>query len=108
MKKIVSLLFCFCIFFVAGCVTVSEYTKSQHAPTDASKIEVYSTSVPKREYVELAKINYSLGRDIAKLKEEAAKLGADAIILTEDATTIKHTDGSSEQSRGGCVAIKFK
>jgi hypothetical protein len=106
-KLIVSFLFCLCISFVAGCVTVSKYANAKYSPTDANKIEVYSTSVPKKEYVELAKISYSLGRDTEKLKEEAAKLGADAIILTED-TTAKHTDVSSERPRGGCVAIKFK
>ncbi|GHT50006.1 hypothetical protein AGMMS49990_01670 [Endomicrobiia bacterium] len=86
MKKIVSFLFCLCLFFVAGCAaTISsvKYTNAEYPPpTDASKIEVYSTTTPKKEYIELAEIALSSGRELEAVKAEAARLGADAVILT--------------------------
>jgi hypothetical protein len=123
-RSIVSFLLCICLFFVAGCVTVSKYTTLKYTPTDANKIEVYSTSIPKKEYIELAEI--SCLSDVMKLKEEAAKLGADAIIITGTAGTIHHPDtynfsggtsgnfsgvhsgGYSEQYGIRCIAIKFR
>ncbi|GHT60746.1 hypothetical protein AGMMS49531_06950 [Endomicrobiia bacterium] len=140
MKKIVSFLFCLSLFFVAGCAaaTISsvKYTSAEYPPpTDASKIEVYSTTTPKKEYIELAEISLSSGRELVGIKVEAARLGADAIILTgpyEINTSTKSSNKSSKNQQSSsfvaiivdamadidskeveevgvrCVAIKFK
>ncbi|MCA6073182.1 MAG: hypothetical protein LE178_06640, partial [Endomicrobium sp.] len=90
-----------------------KYADGQYAPTDVNKIEVYSTSVPERKYIELAEIRLSSGRNIEKVKVEASKLGADAIIISGATCTRKTVwwlwwwpcvkeDGIK------CVAIKFK
>jgi hypothetical protein len=136
-KRIVSFLFYFCLFFVAGCATAptistSKYTNVQYTPTNVNKIEVYSTKLPKKEYEELAEIRFSKGRDVMILKEEAAKMGADAIIITGYNKDILYSSDSSNdnmlapinkntshfhshsheiysvQSGIKCVAIKFK
>jgi hypothetical protein len=116
-RNIVSFLFCICLFFVAGCATVIKYTDTQYPPTDARKIEVFSSAVPKREYIELGEIILSSGKNLEKMKAEAAKLGADAIILTGAASwctrqtvsiLLLKTDEFTEEIGIKCVAIKFK
>ncbi|GHT36619.1 hypothetical protein AGMMS49593_01970 [Endomicrobiia bacterium] len=137
MKKIVSFLFCLCPFFIAGCATTSSvmYTNVKYPPTDASKIEVYSTTTPKKEYIELAEIPLSSHQFffvrekyfqptqqlLEKVKEEAARLGADAIIMpVSGPRKFSYRDPSYtrlpctvdpyaiDTSTGVCVAIKFK
>ncbi|GHT50014.1 hypothetical protein AGMMS49990_01690 [Endomicrobiia bacterium] len=116
MKKIVSFLFCLCLFFVAGCAaTISsvKYTNAEYPPpTDASKIEVYSTTTPKKEYIELAEITLSSGRELEAVKAEAARLGADAVIPTGPSKL--HITSSAligtkiVEAKLRHVAIKFK
>jgi hypothetical protein len=116
-RNIVSFLFCICLFFVAGCATVGtiKYTSTRYAPTDANKIEVFSSAIPKKEYIELAEITLSSGRNLKKVKAKAAKLGADAIILTGP-LSLQATKSSFffivnedvEQIGLRCIAIKFK
>ncbi|GHT54580.1 hypothetical protein AGMMS50233_02980 [Endomicrobiia bacterium] len=116
MKKIVSFLFCLCLFFVAGCAaTISsvKYTNAEYPPpTDASKIEVYSTITPKKEYIELAEITLSSGRELETVKAEAARLGADAVIPTGPSKL--HITSSAligtkiVEAKLRYVAIKFK
>ncbi|GHT36616.1 hypothetical protein AGMMS49593_01960 [Endomicrobiia bacterium] len=134
MKKIVSFLFCLSLFFVAGCTAATirsvKYTSAKYPPpTDASKIEVYSTTTPKKEYIELAEITLSSGRELEGIKVEAARLGADAIILTGPYEINTSTESSKDQQYSPlllaiimdnivskeveevgvrCVAIKFK
>ena len=102
----------FCL--LSGCATVIgtyKYTDDQYAPADVNKIEVYSTSVPERKYIELAEIRLSSGRNIEKVKVEASKLGADAIIIS-GATCIRGNVWCScvctKEDGIKCVAIKFK
>ncbi|GHT60750.1 hypothetical protein AGMMS50222_07050 [Endomicrobiia bacterium] len=113
MKKIVSFLFCLSLFFVAGCVTISSvrYVSAEYPPTDASKIEVYSTTTPKKEYIELAEITLSSGRELEAIKTEAARLGADAIIVPgphKIGSMTSYRDSSANTKGVRCVAIKFK
>jgi hypothetical protein len=114
-KNIVGFLFCICLFFVASCATVDtvKYTDTQYPPTDASKIEVFSSSVPKKEYIELGEITLSSGRSLEKVKAEAAKLGANAIIIVGAARINSYSIGfgntiTTEEEGCKCVAIKFK
>ncbi|GHT44610.1 hypothetical protein AGMMS49936_00240 [Endomicrobiia bacterium] len=124
-------------FFVAGCTAATirsvKYTSAKYPPpTDASKIEVYSTTTPKKEYIELAEIALSSGRELEGIKVEAARLGADAIILTGPykINTLTESESSENQQYSPlllatitddivfskeveevgvrCVAIKFK
>ena len=106
------------LFFVEGCgatLKVSRYTDAQYAPTDANKIEVYSTSLPEKKYIELAEIKLSAGKDVERIKVEASKLGADAIIINGAAYNTSYINFSNgfavSQSQGvgiKCVAVKFK
>jgi hypothetical protein len=133
-KNIVGFLFCLCLFFISGCITFdsiesARFRDNQYAPTDASKIEVFSTSFPKKEYIGLAVITLSSGRGLEKVKAEAAKLGADAIIIVGAARTRTHSTSKTSNSNNSsllfrlvaddttfttteegrqCVAIKFK
>jgi flagellar capping protein FliD len=128
-RNIVSFLFCICLFFVAGCATTAvsassaKFRDAQYAPTDPSKIEVFSVAFPKKEYIGLAVIKSSSEKDLEKAKIEAAKLGADAIIIIAwnkahsqrdyyRAADGSYVTGASRttitQDRSQCVAIKFK
>ncbi|GHT53784.1 hypothetical protein AGMMS50233_00440 [Endomicrobiia bacterium] len=75
-------------------MSVNKYVDTQICPTNADKIEVYSTQLPKKEYIELAEIE-SQKEDAITLKEEAAELGANAIIMAKansiNANTIAHS-----------------
>jgi uncharacterized protein YbjQ (UPF0145 family) len=132
-KNIVGFLFCICLFFVTGCATIdtanvssTKFRDSQYTPTDANKIKVFQNYFPEKEYIGLAVITLSAERDVRrkakteatsravgteekserdmkKVKAEAAKLGADAIILVGKSNTT--FAGVTEFK---CVAIKFK
>jgi hypothetical protein len=65
---------------LSGCLEVNRYTAKIYPPTDEDEIEVYSISSPTRPYVEIAEILGS-SKNVYKLKREAYKLGADAIII---------------------------
>lgn len=80
----------FLIFILQGCViTGTTLSDKKYEPTDASKIELYYSKMPNREYDEIAFIYLSniLGRD-KDLKIAAAKLGANAIIQIRTERTI--------------------
>jgi hypothetical protein len=62
-------------------------------PTDSDEIEVYSTSFPKKPYIEIAEILIN-SKNVYKLKREAAKLGADAVLIVGSKTIIGSTFGS--------------
>jgi hypothetical protein len=81
MKKmpLLMLLACFCF---SGCASIyaHRYTSKVFPPRNENGIHVYSISFPKRPYIEIAEIlsdSYSIG----DLKDKAAKLGADGIII---------------------------
>ncbi len=82
---------CFLLLTNAACSTVA-HIKTDDTPnlslssTDASSIKVYATSKPDRNYSIIGEVVAAAdaGNDASKpvelLKEEAAKLGADAVI----------------------------
>lgn len=92
MKEVIlvltSLLFlCFCI---SGCTTVSinRFTETEYSSVeDSEDIEIFHLGhhipIP---YTELAEITLAR-KNVCKLKEEAAKLGADAVIILGPART---------------------
>jgi hypothetical protein len=47
---------------------------------------MYSTTLPKRPYIEIAEIILEDSKSVHKLKKEGAKLGADAIIILGSAS----------------------
>ncbi|MDR1434747.1 hypothetical protein [Candidatus Endomicrobiellum devescovinae] len=79
MKKMILLLLLSCFCF-AGCISTYKYTSKLFPPRDENEIEVYSITLPARPYIEIAEIVGS-SKDVLKLKREAFKLGADAIII---------------------------
>ncbi|MDR0398641.1 hypothetical protein [Candidatus Endomicrobiellum devescovinae] len=109
MKKIILVLLLVCFSFL-GCVSVSRYTNKIYAPTDANDIEVYSTTLPKRPYIEIAEIILEDSKSVHKLKKEGAKLGADAIIILGSAsisTRASWVSYVSEESGRKAIAIKY-
>jgi hypothetical protein len=77
----IALLICISCF---GCVSVHRYINTDYEPTYLNEIEIFSTVAPKRPYIEIAQIILKSRineKTINRLKEEAAQLGADAIIL---------------------------
>ncbi|GHT44604.1 hypothetical protein AGMMS49936_00220 [Endomicrobiia bacterium] len=87
------------------------YTNVKYTPTDVSKIEVYSTTTPKKEYIELAEITSLLsGRELKEVTAEAARLGADAVIPTGPGRLKIHLRGRGRmvEKQLRYVAIKFK
>ncbi len=116
MKK-VSFFFLPLLFF--GCaprVQVMPYTNLTYPPT--TRVEVFRTLQPERDYIELAElwINSNQPDAIQKLAEQARQLGADAILLMPDqfegqATEEVHTGTSISMGSGrhshGSVGIHF-
>jgi hypothetical protein len=84
------LLVCFCF---SGCLEINRYTSKVYPIRDENEIEVYSFSLPKKEYIEIAEI-LSSSASVYKLKKEASKLGADAIIIVGPASIDEHSSGS--------------
>lgn len=85
------ILLCMAITLCSACSTVgriatSEGQGSTFSPTSADNVEVYSTSKAKKEYTIIGQVlasadageNANIPVDL--LKEQAAKLGADAIV----------------------------
>jgi hypothetical protein len=69
------------IFIFSGCASmeVNRYLYEIYPP-NTKEIKIHSITLPKEPFIELAEITED-PKDIYKLKEEAAKLGADAIII---------------------------
>jgi len=89
MKKII--LMCLMFVFVVGCasssVNVMKFTTDVYPQTLASHIKIHRTMVNDRAYIELAEISTRIKKSnqetvLAELREKAAELGADALILT--------------------------
>lgn len=94
-----------------GCTTVTRVSVKTYPPTDPARIEVLYEQ-PQRPHEVIALIDYSghkglLGEDpkwmVQHCKEEAAKIGADAIILDELAAS-----GSFRRAGASAKAIKWK
>ncbi|MGA2749578.1 MAG: hypothetical protein ABSG59_12440 [Verrucomicrobiota bacterium] len=104
-------LFLLAALVIFGCTTVTQVSDKKYPPTDPAKIEVLYEQ-PQRAHEVIALINYSgskglLGQDpkwmVQHCKEEAAKIGADAVILDDLAAS-----GSFRRSSASAKAIKWK
>lgn len=85
-------LFCILLLLAAGCtpVTVMRYNKV-YPPT--SSVEVFRTARPERPYTEIAELEVrSHKKAIESLVKKARELGADAIIVMGERTTIMALD----------------
>jgi peroxiredoxin len=104
------------LFVICSCTTIHRYNNESYRATNENDIEVFSVSQPTKPFVEIAEIILEDSESIKKLKKVAAKLGADAIIITGSASI----DGfgymlgcglivaSSESSGKKAIAIKYK
>lgn len=75
---------------VIGCTTtnvkVMRYTIETYAPTLSSGVEIHRTKLEGRPYTEIGEISLRIKKSneetaVAMLREKAAELGADALIL---------------------------
>lgn len=75
---------------LCGCgttpVEVMRYTSERFAPTEPSSVKIIRTRLERRSYIEIGEVSIRLNRQnqedsIALLRQRAAELGADAIIL---------------------------
>jgi hypothetical protein len=112
-KKVISLILLFIPFIIMGCITIYRYDNIRYTPTNENEIEVYSTTLPQKSYIEIAEIVLEDSKSVHKLKKEAAKLGADAIIIIGSASISSYVGvwsgwGSSESVESGRKAIAIK
>ena len=107
---------------ISGCVKTTTTTQAAPAGSSAAAVQVLYSAPTDRAYTELGLVTTQSGQTIfhdrsaqgmiAKLQEEAAKLGADAIIVRgvkEGSWGVKG-GGNTGFDRGNAdaVAIKFK
>lgn len=103
------------IAILSGCssahVDITKTGKGFYEPTRAANVEILKT-VPEKNYVELGTVTITgFGTtDAAKMhnaiRAEAAPLGADAVIITDEGVIV---DGWGGQERWGTgVAIKYQ
>ena len=109
------------VLLLASCAKTTT-TNVNSAPTTVSTMEVFYSAPTDREYTELGLVTTQTGQTIfhdksaagmiEKLKAEAAKLDADAIIVrsANEGTWGLKGGGNTGFSRGNAqaVAIKFK
>lgn len=76
--------------FAVGCATptakVMRYTTETFPPTVASSVRIHRTRIEDRPYIEIAEVSLRIKKSnqetaVAVLREKAAELGADALIL---------------------------
>lgn len=99
MKTIITL---FLLIFLAGCVRSEFIQTSPHnfRPTSPNSIQIFSIKLPERPYIEIGMIEVDGPRLVSRssllraLKEKAAAVGADAILI-----------GSRGEMSGGAVLI---
>ena len=95
--SIYAIVFCFLIAW-GGCaatnrqVKVMRYSLEDFAPTKISKVEILRTKPVTKSYTEIGELSLRVGNSNRetppiKLKEKAAQLGADAIILMGERST---------------------
>jgi hypothetical protein len=115
--KFTSVLLTICLFVVTGCTIMDGnaiVTGNTRTPTSPDEVRLYRTAPDSFE--EIAIVSASAGHDfqkssslmnaaIERLKEEAAKVGANGIILTEinerDAPSVTISYGSSTATGTG-------
>ena len=125
MKQVTTLLICAAAVSLAGCVSTNATMLGDApagAPVEASQVRIYRTAdqVPSR-YREVALLNSagdSMMTNEAKMhesmKRQAAKLGADGIILDSMSEPTAATKvaaavlGGSAQRKGRAIAIKME
>jgi hypothetical protein len=110
---------CAAIAIVAiGCArTIATSTPYEQLPpkVSAAEVSVFTDAKPDRPYKELGLIEVKkfgvgggYGQLVLRAREEAAKIGADAIIVTRTPKTTTHTVGTVQKDRrgrnGGIVA----
>lgn len=73
---------------MVGCTTpkVMRYTTKTYAPTPSSSVEIHRTKLVGRPYTEIGEVSLRIKKSneetaVAMLREKAAELGADALIL---------------------------
>jgi hypothetical protein len=99
------------VFIFPGCsatnsINVNKYLFDEmYVPSNIKQIRIHSISFPKEPFIELATITTEDIKDMYKLKEEAAKLGADAIVILGP-TNITDKFGMAK-SGYKTVAIKY-
>lgn len=78
----------------AGCegprAQAMRYTNEVFPPTE--HVDILRTAIPEREYVEIAEVSIRINDEtretaVALLREECAKLGADALVLMGERST---------------------
>jgi uncharacterized protein YbjQ (UPF0145 family) len=121
-SKIYSIL---CILFLSSCSTAikTDNTAEKYEATDSKRIEVYSTDKIGKEYVILGEVSSAAWAGeaqfrimpisdknadaaVRRLKNAAAKLGADAIINLRLSYEYGYKDFTDIMSNG--TAVKFK
>jgi len=81
--KIKILLITILLLFSCSHLKVIKFNDETYPPT--SKIDVYQTKLPDKEYIEIAKVTIRKKGDyLETLIEEAKKIGADGLILLGD------------------------
>lgn len=103
------------ILLLVSCshLKVIKFNDESYPPT--SKIDIYATQLPDKEYVEIAKLTIrKKGSYLETLIEEAKKIGADGLILLGDEHVANQhlPAGNSIYSVDiqdvGVIAIKYK
>ena len=111
MRTSIAVLIASFVILLEGCTGYGKYlvTSENFAPTNKQDVKVYTTTVPQGEYKVLGYVSVYMsdGQDAGKelrekLKEHAAKLGADAIISFK----LYQQTGSGGGAAG--VAIRLK
>ena len=75
-----------CACFAGLKVKVMKYTTETFPPTPASSVEIHRTRIEARPYIEIGEVSLRIKKSneenaVAYLREKAAELGADALIL---------------------------
>lgn len=117
MKKLSLFTSLFLLIFFSGCTIMDGsaiVTGSKRLPLTSSEVKVYRTS-PTENFEEIAIVSASAGHDfqnsstllnaaIERLKEEAAKVGANGVVLTD----IKERDNPTTVTSIGNTTIYGK
>ncbi|MCP5061026.1 MAG: YbjQ family protein [Ignavibacteriae bacterium] len=98
----------------SGCYSVDFIRYDNKIYPASTSVEVFRSKTVNKEYVEIGELSldakgyiFSRREDVVlRLKEEAAKIGADAIILLGEVTTGR--SGDLDERYMKAIAIKYK
>ena len=106
------------LLFLGGCASAKFIPTGEEYPDrgDDCSIEVFSSRIPDRDYVELGIVEGegSLGKDslehvLPKMKVAACQAGGDAIILTSNHKSVDvFSDGSDDQLNVTATVIRWR